>query len=70
MIVASEALARCALQREESRGGHTRLDHAEYHPFWSTVNSTINKNGEEMKIGTTPLPDMPADLKKLFEEEH
>jgi succinate dehydrogenase / fumarate reductase flavoprotein subunit len=70
MIIASEALARCALQREESRGGHTRLDHPEYHEFWSTVNSTINKNGEEMKIGTTPLPEIPADLKKLFEEEH
>jgi succinate dehydrogenase / fumarate reductase flavoprotein subunit len=70
LVIASEALARCALQRTESRGGHTRLDHAEYDPFWSTVNSTINKDGDTMKIGTSPLPEMPADLKKLFEEEH
>jgi succinate dehydrogenase / fumarate reductase flavoprotein subunit len=69
MIIAAEAVARCALQRTESRGGHTRLDHAEYDPYWSTVNSTVSKDGAMMRVGTTPIPPMPDDLKQLFEEE-
>jgi succinate dehydrogenase / fumarate reductase, flavoprotein subunit len=70
MITISEAVARCALQRTESRGGHTRLDHPEYDPYWSTVNSIVRKEADgSMSVSTAPLPQMPEDLKQLFEEE-
>ncbi len=70
MVIMSEAVAKCALQRKESRGGHTRLDFPEYDPYWASVNSTIHK-GEDgsMVVGTQPLPQMPPELKQLFEEE-
>ena len=68
MLNTSEATARCALQRTESRGAHTRLDFPATSPDWGKVNSTVNKDGDGMKIGTSPLPQMPEELKKLFEE--
>ncbi|MBY0402931.1 MAG: fumarate reductase/succinate dehydrogenase flavoprotein subunit, partial [Cyanobacteria bacterium] len=71
LLIASEALAKCALQRTESRGGHTRVDYPEYDPEWSKVNSTVKKNEDgTMVVGTTPLPVMPDELNKLFAEEH
>lgn len=70
MVTISEAVARCALQRQESRGGHTRLDYPEYDSYWSTVNSIVRRepNGS-MTVTTAPLPVMPDELKQLFEEE-
>lgn len=70
MMTISEAVARCALQRTESRGGHTRLDHPEYDAYWSTVNSIVRKGHDgQMEVTTAPLPQMPDELKQLFEEE-
>ncbi len=70
MAKVSEAIARCALQREESRGGHTRLDFPEYSNHWSKHNSIIRKESDgSMTVSTAPLPEMPPELKKLFEEE-
>ncbi len=68
MLMASEAVARCALQRTESRGAHTRIDHEGYDEHWGNTNSTVNIRGEEMTIGQSPKMQMPDDLKKLFEE--
>lgn len=70
MATISEAVARCALQRQESRGGHTRLDYPEYDSYWSGVNSLVRKEADgSMTVATSPLPAMPDELKKLFEEE-
>ena len=69
MIVASRAVAKCALERRESRGGHTRLDFPDYDAQLSKVNSIINRGSNgEMQFSTEPLPEMPAELKALFEE--
>ncbi len=68
MINTSEATARCALQRTESRGAHTRLDFPATSPEWGKVNSTVNKDGDQMRVGTSPLPQMPEELRKMFEE--
>ncbi len=70
MITYSEAMARCALQRQESRGGHTRLDYPEYDAHWTQHNSTVRRgDGGQMEVGISPLPEMPAELKNLFEEK-
>lgn len=70
MAVVSKAVAMCALQRRESRGGHTRLDYPDYDAQLSKVNSIINKgDGGQMAYQTAPLPEMPPELKQLFEED-
>lgn len=70
MIVAAEAIARSALSRPESRGAHSRLDFPDTDKgHWSTVNTAISKDGDQMKLEHTPLPEMPQELKNLFEEK-
>jgi succinate dehydrogenase / fumarate reductase flavoprotein subunit len=67
MLTISEAVTRGALLRRESRGAHSRLDHTAMDPAFGKVNMCCTKAGTEMKVGPTPLPEMPADLKALFE---
>src|SRR5919112_1900691 len=38
MLVVSECTAKAALEREESRGGHTREDHPKMDPKWRQIN--------------------------------
>lgn len=69
MVITSRAVAKCALERRESRGGHTRLDYPDYDAALSKVNAIINRGPDgEMRYSTAPLPEMPAELKKLLDE--
>ncbi|MBI1955346.1 MAG: FAD-binding protein [Acidobacteria bacterium] len=68
MLNTSEAITRAALTRKESRGAHSRLDYPQTDPEWGKVNLVISKEGEEMRIRTSPLPQMPEELQKLFQE--
>ncbi len=70
LFVVAEAAAKCALQREESRGAHSRVDFPESdNKKWNKVNSVISQDGDEMKLGLSPLPEMPDELKSLFSED-
>jgi succinate dehydrogenase / fumarate reductase flavoprotein subunit len=70
MIVVSKAVAKCALERRESRGGHTRVDFPEYDEQLSNLNALISKGADgKMAYRTEAKPVMPDELKKLFEEE-
>jgi succinate dehydrogenase / fumarate reductase flavoprotein subunit len=70
MLLVSEAIARAALAREESRGGHTRDDFPTPSAEWGTKNLVVRL--DEQRTGVTlaeqPLPEMPTELKKYFEE--
>lgn len=66
LLVASEAIARSALSRKESRGAHSRLDYEKMDPEWAKVNSSVFLKDGEMQLEHTPVPEMPEDLKKLF----
>ena len=68
MLIVSEAIARSALLRRESRGAHSRLDFTGVDPALSVVNHCVRKRGGAMEIEATPLPAMPPELKALFEE--
>jgi succinate dehydrogenase / fumarate reductase, flavoprotein subunit len=66
MMIACEAIARSALSRTESRGAHSRLDYTNTDDKQGKENTSVSKDGDEMKLVKTPLPEMPADLKDLF----
>jgi succinate dehydrogenase / fumarate reductase flavoprotein subunit len=71
MLTVSEAIARAAETRQESRGGHTREDFPDPDPEWAKVNVVVRQgSGGEMQLTTEPLPQMPAELQQLFEEAH
>lgn len=70
MIVTSKAVAKCALERRESRGGHTRVDFPNYDEQLSQQNAIISKGADgTMQYRLEPKPVMPDELKQLFEEE-
>jgi succinate dehydrogenase / fumarate reductase flavoprotein subunit len=69
MLVLSEAVARSALVREESRGAHSRIDFPELSAEWGTKNNIIRREGAGMTLYQESLPDMPAELKQLLAEE-
>jgi succinate dehydrogenase / fumarate reductase flavoprotein subunit len=68
MLDTSEAVARAALERTESRGAHTREDFADSDPQLGKKNVIVRKRGGEIGVAQEPLPEMPAELKALLEE--
>jgi succinate dehydrogenase / fumarate reductase flavoprotein subunit len=69
LLTVAECCARAALERKESRGGHTRDDHPYTDDTWGTVNVVI-KQGQAgtIELRREPLPKMPDELKALFQE--
>jgi len=73
MITTSIAVAQGALHRRESRGGHTREDYPGPDPEMGKVNFVQRQTAERgllapISIAPEPLPEMPAELRALFEE--
>ena len=48
MLVVSECTAKAALEREESRGGHTREDFPKMDPKWRQVNLVCSLDGDDV----------------------
>jgi len=67
MLTVSEAVARSALLRKESRGAHSRLDFTALDPALGQVNHCVTRGPSGMQVTATPLPQMPPELKALFE---
>ena len=58
LLVTSEAVARAALMREESRGAHTRTDHPGENAEWAKFNVVIKKGADgKMEVEKRPKPD-------------
>ncbi len=56
MLTVSLMIARGALMREESRGGHSRLDHTGYSDYWGENNIVTHTDGSgEMVLTPTPV---------------
>jgi len=67
LLIVSEAITRSALLRRESRGAHSRLDFPNLDPAFGQVNHCAKLVNGAMSVEPTPLPQMPAELKALFE---
>jgi succinate dehydrogenase / fumarate reductase, flavoprotein subunit len=70
MLTVSECIATAALERRESRGGHTRDDYPKTDPEWGNLNLILRWDGNQVTLDRQPLPQMPDDLAELFEEKH
>jgi succinate dehydrogenase / fumarate reductase flavoprotein subunit len=68
LLTVAECSAAAALERTESRGGHTRDDHPYTDDTWGTVNVVVRLRDGRVTISREPLPQMPAELKALFQE--
>lgn len=81
MLLVSECVARAALERTESRGGHTREDHPAMERAWRNVNLLCRltgpgdgpaaagpEDGQIRLVRETTEPIRP-DLLALFEKE-
>jgi succinate dehydrogenase / fumarate reductase flavoprotein subunit len=69
LLAVSECVTLAALERKESRGGHTRDDYPDPDPEFGKVNVSLRQDGDEIRTSQTPLLQMPEALKKLFEEK-
>ncbi len=69
MLLVSECIARAALERQESRGGHTRDDFPATDSQWAKTNLVCSRAPDGTVVLTRqPLPQMPAELAEIFEE--
>ena len=68
MLAVSECVARAALLRQESRGGHTRDDYPTMDPHWRGRNLICSADGDAIEVREQPMPAMRGDLLALFDK--
>jgi succinate dehydrogenase / fumarate reductase flavoprotein subunit len=77
MLLVSQAVALAALERQESRGGHTRDDYPMTDPYWGSQNVVVQLQPAptggapaEISVRRQPLPQPPPELAELLEDVH
>jgi succinate dehydrogenase / fumarate reductase flavoprotein subunit len=68
MLVVAECVAQAALERQESRGGHTRDDYPDMSPEWRKVNLICSVDADDsVSLKRQPIVPMRTDLLELFD---
>jgi succinate dehydrogenase / fumarate reductase flavoprotein subunit len=68
MLVVAECVAQAALERQESRGGHTRDDYPAMSPEWRKVNLICSLDADgDVTLRRQPMEPMRTDLLELFD---
>ena len=70
LIDISEAIARSALERRESRGGHFRDDFPDKDPVFGGFNIVLTRRPDGgMDLTREPIKPLPAELQQIIEEQ-
>jgi succinate dehydrogenase / fumarate reductase, flavoprotein subunit len=70
LLTVSEAITRSAIERKESRGGHFREDYPDKAAEFGAFNIVTRKApGGSMEVRRVPIPEMPAELKQVIEDQ-
>ena len=67
IMLIARCVAKAALERTESRGGHTRDDHPGMDPEWRKVNLICSLDGERVALRRQAMPPIRPDLLALFD---
>jgi succinate dehydrogenase / fumarate reductase flavoprotein subunit len=68
MLLVAECVAQAALERQESRGGHTREDYPGMSPEWRKVNLICSAAADgTVSLTRQPMVPMRTDLLELFD---
>jgi succinate dehydrogenase / fumarate reductase, flavoprotein subunit len=69
IMLIADCVAQAALERQESRGGHTRDDFPEMSAEWRKVNLICSLEGDRVAIKQQPMAPMREDLLALFDTD-
>jgi succinate dehydrogenase / fumarate reductase, flavoprotein subunit len=69
IMLIAECVAQAALERQESRGGHTRDDYPQMSPEWRKINLICELVGNHVILTRQPLAAMRDDLLGLFDRD-
>jgi succinate dehydrogenase / fumarate reductase flavoprotein subunit len=69
LLTVSEAIARSAIERKESRGAQFREDYPDKEKDFSTFNHVVRKDQDGgMAVSRSEIPEMREELKQIIEE--
>jgi succinate dehydrogenase / fumarate reductase flavoprotein subunit len=68
-LLIADCVAQAALERQESRGGHTRDDFPAMSPEWRKVTLTCSLEGDRVVLKQQPMAPMREDLFALFDRD-
>ena len=69
MLLVAECVALAALERQESRGGHTRDDFPQMSPEWRKINLICALDGDRVELTRQPMVPMRPDLLARFDRD-
>jgi succinate dehydrogenase / fumarate reductase flavoprotein subunit len=69
ILLIADCVAQAALERQESRGGHTRDDFPEMSPEWRKIILVCSLDSDRVVVKQEPMVPMRADLLALFDTD-